>query len=88
MYGDFVLTNKGKEIETVTKTISNKQTPLLADGSESPIVKIKFKKNIYTRKELNRYTIRIYLYKDEKYKTLAAEFAVPEKSFKRGDGRQ
>ena len=88
LYGDFVLTNKGKEIETITKTISNKQTPLLADGSESPIVKIKFKKNIYTRKELNRYTIRIYLYKDEKYKTLAAEFAVPEKSFKRGDGRQ
>ena len=85
LYGDFVLTHRDKELETVTKTISNKNNPLTANGYESQPIKIKFQKNVFTKRELKRYTIRIYLYKDEKYKTLIGEIPVPNKSFKRGD---
>ena len=83
LYGDFVLTHRDKELETVTKTISNKNNPLTANGYESQPIKIKFQKNVFTKRELKRYTIKIYLYKDEKYKTLIGEIPVPNKSFKR-----
>lgn len=85
--GDFVLTHRGKELETVTKTIANKKFPLSSNGYESQPIEIVFKKKIFTRRELKRYTIRIYLYKDEKFKTLIGEMQVPDKSFKRGDSR-
>ena len=85
LYGDFVLTHKGKELETVTKAIANKKYPLTSNGYESQPVEVRFKKKIFTRRELRRYTIRIYLYKDEKFKTLIGEMPVPNKSFKRGN---
>ena len=37
-------------------------------------------KNIFTKKELEQYVIDIYLYKDERYKTLAGTMRVPLKS--------
>ena len=81
LYADFVLTLNDKEIETITKTVSNKNAPLLSNGYESAPIRVSFKKKILTRRELRHYTIRIYLYKDEKYKTLISETEVPEKSF-------
>ena len=36
---------------------------------------------IFTKKELEQYYIDIYLYKDEKYKTLVSTMKVPLKSF-------
>ena len=71
--GDFVLLNKGKKIETITKTISNKKAPLYCSAYEPNNISIKFKQKALTKKELENYTIQIYLYKDEKYKTFAAE---------------
>lgn len=71
--GDFVLLNKGKEIERISKKISNKKQPLSCTVYEPNIVTINFNKKVLTKKELENYTIQIYLYKDEKFKTLATE---------------
>ena len=83
--GDFVLTKGNKEIETISRTISNKNSPLISNGYESLPVNVTFKEKIYTPADLSRYTIRVYLYKDKKYKTLVSEIQVPEKSFKYGN---
>jgi hypothetical protein len=71
--GEFVLLNKGKKIETITKTISNKKAPLYCSTLEPSNVSINFKQKALTKKELENYSIQIYLYKDEKYKTFVAE---------------
>ena len=83
---DFVLTFKGKDIETITKTIANKNKPLFCNAVEPNIIDIKFNKKIFTKKELENYTVKIYLYKDEKYKTLTCEVKVPRKTIKRKNG--
>lgn len=77
LYADFVLTANGKTLERVTKTIASKETPLYPDAEQPNIVEIKFKKKIFTKKELENYTVEIYLYKDKKYKTHAASTAIP-----------
>lgn len=77
--GDFVLTVDDKPVETVTKTISDKNKPLYSNSETQNEVNIKFKKKIFTKKELDNYKVKIYLYKDEKYKTLAGENAIPRK---------
>lgn len=79
--GDFVLCINDKPVETVTKTIANKNTPLYSYSNEPNSVKVKFNKKIFTHKELENYTVKIYLYKDEKYKTLVSENRIPKKSF-------
>ena len=71
--GDFVLLNKGKKVETVTQTISNKKHPLSCTSYEPNNVTVSFNKKVLTKKELENYTIQIYLYKDEKFKSLATE---------------
>ena len=38
-------------------------------------------KKIFTKKELDTYTIKIYLYKDKKFKTLVCENIIPKSSF-------
>ena len=79
---DFVLLHKDKDrvLETVTKTFADKKAPLYSNGGETPDVEIIFGKNIFTKKELEQYVIDIYLYKDERYKTLAGTMRVPLKS--------
>lgn len=83
---DFVLTFKGKDIETITKTIADKNKPLFCNAVEPNIIDIKFNKKIFTKKDLENYTVKIYLYKDEKYKTLTCEVKVPRKTIKRKNG--
>ena len=79
--GDFVLCKKGKPVESISTIIADKNNPMLVTNTEPNIAEIKFKRNIYTKKELDDYTIKIYLYKDEKYKTLAFETTIPRKNF-------
>ena len=79
--GDFVLCENNKPIETVTMTIANKTKPLYSGTLQPNEVDIKFKKEIFTKKDLNNYTIKIYLYKDKKFKTLVSENLIPRKSF-------
>ena len=59
---DFVLTREDKELETVTKTIATKKSPLYSNQYNSVDVKVKFNKMFYTKRELENYTIKVYLY--------------------------
>ena len=79
--GDFVLCANNKPLETITKVVADKDSPMFVNPDKPNEVKISFKKNIYTKKELENYTIKIYLYKDEKYKTLVSENRLPKRSF-------
>ena len=81
LYGDFVLCHNNKPVETVKAVIADRDKPMFATGYEPNEVSISFKKKIYSKKELETYTIKIYIYKDSKFKTLAAETRIPKKSF-------
>lgn len=80
--GDFVLTFNGKPVENVTKVIATKKTPLICNGYENISVNVDFNRKVFTRKELENYTIKIYLYKDPKFKTLNSEIRIPKRSYK------
>lgn len=73
---DFILKQDNKILETVSKTFADKSKPLYSNGGETPEVEVVFGKNIFTRSELERYSIDIYLYKDEKFKTLVTTMPV------------
>ena len=79
LYADFILrrADNDKIIETVNRHIINKKSPLYSNGGVSEEIKIDFCKNIFTKKELEQYVIDIYLYKDDKYKTLINTMRVP-----------
>lgn len=81
MYADFVLVNGDKPVETITQHFVNRDNPLYSNGYESVSTSVKFKKRIFTKKELENYSIEVYLYKDEKFKTQVAKFKIPSKSF-------
>jgi len=81
LYADFVLTSKGKTIETISTAISDKNSPLLSYTFEPNLINIKFNKKFFTKKELENYTIKVFVYKDDKYKTLVTENSIPLKSF-------
>lgn len=74
LQGDFLLMKNDKEIEKLTKKLADKRNVILADGGESKRINLKFKKHLFTKKEMQKYTVKIYLYKDEKFKTLVSEF--------------
>lgn len=80
---DFILLNKDKEIERITKTISDKKHPLSSSAYEPNKVTVVFNKKVFTKKELENYSIQIFLYKDEQFKTLAAETKLSLDSEKR-----
>ena len=80
MSADFVLRQNDKVLETVSKTFVTSKSPLYSNGGESANIEVIFGKNIFTKKELEQYVIDIYLYKDERYKTLAGTMKVPVKS--------
>ena len=79
LYADFVLKQKDKVREIVTVKCASKQIPLLSNNGETAPIEVKFGKNILTKKELENYTIEVYLYKAKKYKTLTAVYSVNEK---------
>lgn len=79
--GDFVLCYNDKPVETVTETIASKDSPMLCATEKPNDVSIKFNRKIFTKKELKNYTVKIYAYKDEKYKTLICENKLPARSF-------
>lgn len=81
---EFVLRQKDKTKEVVQAVCVKKSKPLRPD-SESGDIKVVFGKNIFTRKELEQYTIDIYLFKDERYKTYIGTMKVPVKSIKSKD---
>ena len=78
---DFVLSLSDTPVETITKVIANRKSPLPVGGYDYNTCNIKFKKTIFTKRELKNYTVKIYAYKDDKFKTLVAETVIPEKSF-------
>ena len=78
---DFVLTHKDKVFETVTKTIATSKKPLYSNGYDPIDVNVQFARKIFTKRELGYYTVKVYLYKDKKFKTLVYEIQVPKKSF-------
>jgi tetratricopeptide (TPR) repeat protein len=73
LFAEFVLLNDDKPVETITTSVSSKEKPLYSNGYNSADILIKFRKIILSKKELENYSIKIYLYKDEQYKTLVAE---------------
>lgn len=77
---DFILRQNDNVVEKTTKNIVKKEKTLAANGGESPVVEAKFGKHIFTKRELNQYYIDIYLYKDEKYKTLVTSMPVLQPS--------
>lgn len=79
--GDFILYQNDKPKETLTLKISNKDNPLLLGADEPNFVGINFKEKIYTKKDLDEYSVKIYIYKDKKYKTYLGELPLPKKSF-------
>lgn len=76
---DFVLCNNDKPIETVTLKVADKNKPLLIGNYDGNMINVKFKKAIFTRKELSNYTVKIYAFKDDKFKTLVSENKIPQK---------
>lgn len=81
LYAEFILKQNDKILETITKEVVNRNKPLVINGGKSGDVNVTFGKKIFTKKELEQYYIDIYLYKDEKYKTLVSSTKVPLKSF-------
>ncbi len=81
LYADFVLKQGQNVKETVSINCLEKGKPLYSNGSDTKDLEVRFHKKVLTRKELESYTIDIYLYKDEKYKTLIATYKLPQKSF-------
>lgn len=74
---DFVLCNNDNPVETVTLNLATRNNPLLVGNYGDNEINIKFKKAIFTKKELSNYTVKIYAYKDDKFKTLVAENRIP-----------
>ncbi len=81
MKADFVLTHADEPIETITMTIADRKHPLSIGGYMSDGFTVKFKTKALTSKELENYTIKIYAYKDDKFKTLVSEIRVPTRTF-------
>lgn len=79
--GDFVLCLNDKPVETISTTVANKDNPMSCNPTKPNETSVSFKKKIFTKKELENYTIKIYLYKDDKYKTFVSENIIPKRSF-------
>ena len=77
----FNLRQNDKVLETITKPAANKDVPLFSNGGETQEIEVNFGKNIFTKRELEQYVIDIYVYKDDRYKTLVGTMKVPLKSF-------
>ncbi|MBO5738110.1 hypothetical protein J6R97_02080 [bacterium] len=74
---DFILRHNEKPIETLTIDIANKNKPLFIAADNPNLVDVCFKKKIFSKKDLEEYTIEIYIYKDLKYKTFVSNSPLP-----------
>lgn len=81
---DFVLrhVDKDKPIEVVSRQCVSKKSILYSNGGVTDEIQVVFGKNIFTKRELEQYVIDIYLYKDDKYKTLVNTMRLPLKTIK------
>lgn len=84
----FVLRQGDKVLEMVTVRCVDKNSPLYSNNGVTDEIKVKFRKNIFTKNELEQYVIDIYLFKDEKYKTLVNTMKVPLKTLSSTDGER
>ena len=76
MSADFVLRQGDKVSETITQTLVTKDKTMYANSGDVVEPYISIGKGIYTRRELDQYVLDIYLYKDEKYKTLVSTIPI------------
>lgn len=81
MNADFVLTKKDKPIETVTMPVAEKGNALIMYSEEPRFIKVKFNHKILSNRQLANYTIKVYLYKNPKFKTFVLEHKIPKRSF-------
>ena len=77
---DFVLNRNGKVKEIKTFKCVEKGKPLYSNGGVTEDFTVVLGKNIFTQKELDQYSIDVYLYKDDKYKTLVYSIKIPTKN--------
>ena len=75
---DFVLKKDDKVREIKTFKCVEKGSHLYSNGGVTEEFTVVLGKNIFTQKELNQYKIEIYLYKEEKYKTLVYSIKIPQ----------
>ena len=80
LHAEFVLRQGDKINEVHTVSCASGRKPLYSNGGELSDIEIKFGKNIFTKRELEKYNVDIYLYKEDKFKTLISSFKVPLKS--------
>jgi hypothetical protein len=81
LMADFELISNDKIIDTEHAIIADKNNPLYSYSDEDKIVNVKFKKIILSKKDLANYSIKIYLYKDPKFRTLVSNSKLPNNSF-------
>lgn len=70
---DFILNSNNKKVEEITMDIATKNRPLLTTSLTPELINVNFKKKIFSKKDLESYKIKVYLYKDERYKTYIGE---------------
>ena len=73
---EFVLRQGDKEKESTTFDCVDKKHPLLSNGGKTDVLTVIFGKNIFTKKELNSYSIDVYAYKDKHFKTLLGTYNI------------
>jgi len=76
LYADFVLTENDKPIETINITLADRRNPFVPGENDVDAINVNFKKKVFAKKDLDAYSVKIYVYKDKKYKTLVAETKV------------
>lgn len=81
MYAEFVLRKDDKVKQTVTVPCATKKSPLYANEIEIRNLNVILGSKIFTKRELQRYIIDVYLYKEPKFKTLIYSIKVPQKSY-------
>ena len=81
LYVEFVLKKDDKVKQTVVVPCASKKLPLFANDTEGRRLDVVLGSKIFTKRELQHYTVDIYLYKDPKFKTLIGSHIIPQKSY-------
>lgn len=81
MNAEFVLRKDDKVKQVITAPCATKKSPLFANENEGKNLNVILGRKIFTKRELQRYNIDIYLYKEPKFKTLVYSIKVPPKSY-------
>lgn len=72
---EFILRQEKDDKKNIIIHCASPDEPLYSNGGETEL-KIKLNNKIYTKKELQKYYIDVYLYKDSKFKTLINSYKV------------